>query len=59
MQYTLGDHTLDMQRYELRRAGTALKLQPKIVDLLACLIQHRDRWSLGRNYSRPYGLSNL
>jgi DNA-binding winged helix-turn-helix (wHTH) protein/predicted ATPase len=43
MQYTLGDYTLDTQRYELRHAGTPLKLQPKIVDLLAYLIQHRNR----------------
>jgi DNA-binding winged helix-turn-helix (wHTH) protein len=43
MRYTLGDYTLDTQRYELYRAGIPLPLQPKVFDLLAYLIQHRDR----------------
>jgi DNA-binding winged helix-turn-helix (wHTH) protein len=43
MRYTLGDYTLDTHRYELCRAGIPLKLQPKIFDLLAYLIQHGDR----------------
>jgi hypothetical protein len=29
MWYTLGDYTLDTQRYELCRAGLPLPLQPK------------------------------
>jgi class 3 adenylate cyclase/tetratricopeptide (TPR) repeat protein len=43
MWYTLGDYTLDTQRYELCRAGNPLQLQPKVFNLLAYLIQHRDR----------------
>jgi DNA-binding winged helix-turn-helix (wHTH) protein len=43
MRYTLGDYTLDTHRYELCRAGIPLKLQPKVFDLLAYLIQHRDQ----------------
>ena len=43
MRYTLGDYTLDTHRYELCRAGIPLKLQPKVFDLLAYLIQHRGR----------------
>jgi DNA-binding winged helix-turn-helix (wHTH) protein len=43
MWYTLGDYTLDTQRYELYRVGILLKLQPKVFELLAYLIQHRDR----------------
>jgi DNA-binding response OmpR family regulator len=43
MRYTFGDYTLDMQRYELCRAGIPLKLQPKVFDLLAYLTRHRDR----------------
>jgi DNA-binding winged helix-turn-helix (wHTH) protein/predicted ATPase len=43
MRYTLGDYTLDTQRYELCRAGIPLQLQPKVFELLAHLIQHRDR----------------
>jgi DNA-binding winged helix-turn-helix (wHTH) protein/tetratricopeptide (TPR) repeat protein len=43
VQYTLGDYTLDTQRYELCRTGMPLKLQPKIFDLLVYLLQHRHR----------------
>jgi DNA-binding winged helix-turn-helix (wHTH) protein len=43
MWYTLGDYTLDTQRYELCRAGSPLQLQPKVFELLVYLIQHRDR----------------
>jgi DNA-binding winged helix-turn-helix (wHTH) protein len=43
MRYTLGNYTLDTHRYELCRAGIPLKLPPKVFDLLAYLIQHRDR----------------
>jgi DNA-binding response OmpR family regulator len=43
MRYTPGDYTLDTQRYELCRAAIPLPLQPKVFDLLAYLIQHRDR----------------
>jgi DNA-binding winged helix-turn-helix (wHTH) protein len=43
MRYTFGDYTFDTQRYALEHAGNPLKLQPKVFDLLAYLIQHRDR----------------
>src|SRR5262245_43880199 len=43
MRYTFDAYTLDTQQYELCRAGIPLKLQPKVFDLLASLIQHRDR----------------
>jgi DNA-binding winged helix-turn-helix (wHTH) protein len=43
MQYTFGGYTLNTQRYELCRAGIPLQLQPKVFELLAYLIQHRDR----------------
>ena len=43
MRYTFGDYTLDRQRYELRRAGIPLQLQPKVFDLLAYLMRHSDR----------------
>jgi DNA-binding winged helix-turn-helix (wHTH) protein len=43
MRYTLGDYSLDTQRYELCRAGIPLPLQPKVFELLAYLIQPRDR----------------
>src|SRR5215510_6624405 len=43
MRYTFGDYTLDTYQYTLCQAGIPLKLQPKVFDLLAYLIQHRDR----------------
>jgi DNA-binding response OmpR family regulator len=39
----LADYTLDTQQYELCRAGLPLPLQPKVFELLAYLIRHRDR----------------
>jgi DNA-binding winged helix-turn-helix (wHTH) protein len=43
MDYRFGDYTLDTERYELRRAGALVKLRPKVFDVLAYLIAHRDR----------------
>ena len=43
MRYTFGGYTLDTQRYELCQADIPLQLQPKVFDLLAYLLQHRDR----------------
>jgi DNA-binding winged helix-turn-helix (wHTH) protein/predicted ATPase len=37
------DYTLDPQRYELRYMGKLVKLEPQVFDVLAYLIQHRDR----------------
>jgi DNA-binding winged helix-turn-helix (wHTH) protein len=34
MVYVFGDYTLDMQRYELRRAKQRVALEPKAFDLL-------------------------
>jgi class 3 adenylate cyclase len=43
MIYVFGDYALDTYRYELRRADTRQRIEPKVFDLLAYLIQHRDR----------------
>ena len=43
MRYTFGNYTLDTYQYALCHAGIPLKLQPKVFDLLAYLIQHHDR----------------
>jgi DNA-binding winged helix-turn-helix (wHTH) protein len=43
MIYTFGDVELDEERYELRRAGRPIRLEPKAFRVLAYLIQHRDR----------------
>jgi predicted ATPase/DNA-binding winged helix-turn-helix (wHTH) protein len=37
------DYELDLQRYELRYAGKPVKLEPQVFNVLAYLIQHRDR----------------
>jgi DNA-binding winged helix-turn-helix (wHTH) protein len=43
MQYVFGNYALDTERYELRRAGTRVKLQPKVFEVLTYLIEHRER----------------
>jgi TolB-like protein len=41
--YEFSEHVLDVRRRELWRGGELLKLEPQVFDLLAYLIQHRDR----------------
>jgi len=41
--YVFGTYALDTQRYELRRAGEPLPLEPKVFDVLSYLVQHGDR----------------
>src|SRR5262245_57767410 len=43
MDYRFGDYSLDTERYELRRSGTLVKLRPRVFEVLAYLIAHRDR----------------
>ena len=43
MRYVFDDCTLDTERYELRRASVRIPLRPKVFQLLAYLITHRDR----------------
>jgi DNA-binding winged helix-turn-helix (wHTH) protein len=43
MHYTFGEYELDAQLYELRYAGTLLKIEPQVFNVLAYLIRHRDR----------------
>jgi DNA-binding winged helix-turn-helix (wHTH) protein len=38
-----GEYTLDLERFELRRHDRTLAVQPKIFELLAYLVRHRDR----------------
>ena len=38
-----GDYRLDIARRELRRDGDLITLEPKVFDLLAFLVQNRDR----------------
>jgi class 3 adenylate cyclase/DNA-binding winged helix-turn-helix (wHTH) protein/tetratricopeptide (TPR) repeat protein len=43
MRYVFGDYTLDTQRYELHCARARVHLRPKVFQVLAYLLAHRDR----------------
>lgn len=43
MVLAFGEHRLDIDRRELRRGGELVDLEPKTFDLLAYLVQNRDR----------------
>ena len=43
MLYVFGEYILDTHRRELRRAGVAVKLEPKAYQILTYLVQHRGR----------------
>jgi len=43
MQYLFGDCALDTDRRELRRGAALLSVEPQVFDLLAFLLEHRDR----------------
>jgi DNA-binding winged helix-turn-helix (wHTH) protein len=43
MQYRFCDYMLDVARRELRHGGEPVALEPQVFDLLAYLIQNRDR----------------
>ena len=43
MQYRFGDYMLDVARRELRHGGEPIAIEPQVFDLLAYLIQNRDR----------------
>jgi predicted ATPase/class 3 adenylate cyclase/DNA-binding winged helix-turn-helix (wHTH) protein len=44
MIYVFGAYEFDTDRRALRRAGIPVRLEPKVFDLLAYLIQHRDHF---------------
>ena len=43
MLYVFGDSTLDTQAYTLSRAGALVHVRPKVFQVLAYLLAHRDR----------------
>lgn len=43
MIYVFGAYTFDTQLYELRRAGELIHLGPQVFNVLAYLVQHRQR----------------
>src|SRR5262245_46626028 len=43
MTYEFGEFRLDTKRYELRRAGDLLPLEPQVYAVMCYLLEHRDR----------------
>jgi TolB-like protein len=43
VQFLFADHTLDIDRRELRRGLQAIAVEPQVFDLLVYLVQNRDR----------------
>ncbi|MFP3989586.1 alpha/beta fold hydrolase [Streptomyces sp. E11-3] len=41
--YRFGDYELDTARHQLRRAGEPVHVEPRALDLLRHLVEHRDR----------------
>lgn len=41
--YLFADCAFDADRFELRRAGRAVHVEPQVADVLAYLLEHRDR----------------
>jgi TolB-like protein len=41
--YRFGDFELDLDRYELRRGGEVVKTEPRVLEVLNFLIEHRAR----------------
>lgn len=41
--FSFGDFELDLDRYELRRGGEAVKTEPRVLEVLNFLIQNRSR----------------
>ena len=54
MRYVFRDYELDTACYELRRASTLLPLGRKAFEVLAYLLQHRDRAVEYRKFKRPF-----
>lgn len=43
MRYAFADFEVDLQLFELRRAGQRVHVEPKVFDLLVFLLEHADR----------------
>jgi DNA-binding winged helix-turn-helix (wHTH) protein len=48
MTYCFGDYELDEARFELRRTGQKVRVEPKVLDLIVLLVRARDRVVLKR-----------
>ena len=43
MEFSFGEHVLDLDRRELRRGVELVALEPQVFDLLVYLVRNRDR----------------
>lgn len=43
MTYVFGDSEIDVDRYEVRRGGHAVSVEPQVFEVLRYLVEHRDR----------------
>jgi len=43
VQFVFADHTLDIERRELRRGSEAIAVEPQVLDLLIYVVQNRNR----------------
>lgn len=43
MKYQVADYVIDTARYRISTGSAAVPVEPKVFDLLVCLIRHRDR----------------
>ena len=43
MRFEFSEFELDLERYELRRGGKSIRLQPRIFDVLSYLVENRER----------------
>ena len=43
MTLSFGDFELSAESYELRRAGESVRVEPRVFEVLAYLVAHRDR----------------
>src|SRR5678816_4624765 len=43
MKYQIAEYTIDTARYRITSGDAVIPAEPKVFDLLVCLIRHRDR----------------
>ena len=43
MTYVFGDREIDLDRYEVRRGGHSVPVEPQVFDVLRYLVEHRER----------------
>ena len=43
MRFEFGEHSLDVERHELRRLGEQIAVEPQVFDLLVYLLENRER----------------